>query len=365
MIWKLIRILGRVAVIPLYFILKITGILKKDYSFPSQSLKTSKNSTMEEKQEKRLIIIDDDVGLFRDGVWKEGHYWLPWLKITDPDGGVELIYALKDSNVKILGITIMMGVAPRDVCVKAAKNVLKILGMENIPIYPGARTPDDLGKVTEAVRFIINSVMNNPGKVEIIATGPLTNIATALMLEPRLPKFWKTLHFATGEFRGKLGEISDLYIPSLLGIPDLNINVDVRATQYVLKHGGSFPIYPNEIMDDIILTKKDMSIIKSSKSELAKFIDYELKIVDFLFNYFTPFSKGIIPHGVVPVGIALERNCDCKIIESAVELKYFKMQGYAFVLSNDPSLPKHKIYVKLSENCKRKIHNKLLKRLIK
>lgn len=44
--------------------------------------------------EDRLFIIDDDIGMDRVGVGKTGSYWMPWLKITDPDGGLELIYAL-------------------------------------------------------------------------------------------------------------------------------------------------------------------------------------------------------------------------------------------------------------------------------
>lgn len=64
--------------------------------------------------------------------------------------------------------------------------------------------------------------------VEIIATGPLTNIATAMMMEPRLPQFWKELHFGTGEFLGALGNLSDLFWLTLIGIGDLNIHVDVE-----------------------------------------------------------------------------------------------------------------------------------------
>ncbi len=312
----------------------------------------------------RLIIIDDDVGFNKDGVWKQGHYFSRWIKLTDPDGGLELIYALREPNVRILGLTIMMGVANTDTCVQAAKNILKVIGKTDIPVLKGARYPSDLGKETKAARFIIDQVKKNPGKVEIIATGPLTNIATAMMLEPELPKLWRCLHFATGEFRKKLGETSDLYYMLLLGIPDLNINVDVKATNYVLKHGGEFPIYCNEIMDDITFNRSDYCQVLNSNTSIGKYIAYELKVLNFVYNHMIPFAKGLIPHGVVPIALALDPIYKCEVIESAVVMKSYGYQGFAFELFNDSNLPKHRVYFKLSENTKKKMHRELIRRLI-
>ncbi|MHA1301404.1 MAG: nucleoside hydrolase, partial [Candidatus Helarchaeota archaeon] len=312
----------------------------------------------------RLVIIDDDVGMFRDAVWKYGHYLIPWLRITDPDGGLELIYALRDPSIQVVGITVMMGVAPTVTCFHSAKNILKLLEIQDIPILMGAKTPKDLGVETEAARFIIDTIMENPGKVEILATGPLTNIATALMMEPKLPEYWHTLHFATGEFRGALGLVSDLYMPSLIGIPDLNTNVDVKATQYVLEHGGSFPIYPNEVMDDLILTRSDYNNLKNAGTKISNFITYELRINDFLFNNFNSFGTGIIPHGVVPAALMCDPTYQSVTTESAVILKNFGHQGYAFEISKDPNLPKHKIHIKVKSHDRKRMHRTLMSRLI-
>ncbi|MFX0135879.1 MAG: nucleoside hydrolase [Candidatus Hodarchaeota archaeon] len=376
------NLLARIILHIFYLILIITGIYKKrpisDFIESKkkekgiQKIVVKDNKTVKsvdisvprykriKKSPEHIIIIDDDVGMFKDAIWKYGHYAIPWLKITDPDGGLELIYGLRDPNTQVLGVTIIMGVASTDVCVQAAKNILNILNIKDVPVLRGARTPKDLGVETEAARFIVNTVMDNPGQVEIIATGPLTNIATAIMIEPELPKYWHTLHFATGEFRSALGEISDLYYPSLLGIPDLNINVDINATRYVLEHGEAFPIYPNEIMDDIILTRKDYNRIKNAGTKIGNYIAYELKIHDFIFGIF----GGMIPHGVVPIALALDPSYKCKTIESAIVMKNYGSQGYAFVLSNNPKLNKHKIYLRINEADKGRIHQKLIERLI-
>ncbi|MBD3228372.1 MAG: hypothetical protein GF329_09305 [Candidatus Lokiarchaeota archaeon] len=366
MIPKFHRILGRVLLHILYLILRIFGTIKREQfsRFISRDIDKEKNSRGSVDESKRLIIIDDDVGMFWEGVWDRGHFWVNWLRITDPDGGLELIYALRDPNVKVLGITVMMGVAPMNTCLQAAKRILKVLDMEEIPVIPGAKTADDLGKETDAARFIVDMVKKYPNRVELIATGPLTNIATALMIEPELPKYWKTLHFATGEFRGALGKISDLFLPSLIGIPDLNTNVDVEATKYVVENAGEFPIYPNEIMDEISLDKDDYYQIRDMKTRIAEYIIYELRIHNFLFNELTPLAGGMIPHGVVPAGIILEEGYDeCEFVKFAIEVRDYGHQGHAFVLSNDPSLPKHKIYYKMNKNFKEKLYNTLIDRL--
>jgi inosine-uridine nucleoside N-ribohydrolase len=343
-----------------YLFLKLLRFTKRE------DLEIPKDFKLEEKKvgDERLFIIDDDIGMNRDGVWNDGHYWLKFVKITDPDGGLELIYALREPKVRILGVTIMMGVANTDVCVQAAKNIVNVLGIKHVPILKGAESHRDLGKETEASRFIVEMCKKYPGRVEIIATGPLTNIATALMMEPKLPEYWHTLHFATGEFRGKLGVMSDLYLPILFGVQELNTNVDYKATEYVLKHGGSFPIYPNEVMDDVIVSGTDYKLIKSSKSNLAKFLAYEMKITNLVFSHFIPFRRGLVTHGTIPTAMALDPSYKSETIESAVEMRGYGYQGYTFVLSDNPNLSKHKIHIRLDKASKERMHQTLINRLL-
>ena len=316
-----------------------------------------------ENKPDRMFIIDDDIGMNRAGCEEAGCYIAPKFKICDPDGGLELIYALREPGVEIMGVTIMMGCSTTPVCTVAAKNILKVMGREDIPVLEGAHHPSDLGKETPAARFIIDTVMNNPGKIEIIATGPLTNIATAMMIEPRLPQNWRELHFATGEFNRALGQTTDLYLISLAGIPDMNVNTDAVATRYVLENGGPFPIYPNEIMDDVSLNKKDWKKIKNSGTPLGDFVAEEIRPVIRLGSGIGRLvgMNGMFVHGVIPTAIALDPACETESMESAVIMKKFGRKGYAFVLSDDPKLPKHKIHVRLKNP--EKLHDTLIERL--
>jgi len=149
-----------------------------------------------------------------------------------------IIALLKAPHVQVLGITIVTGDSWRDEEVKHTLRTLELIGRTEVPVAPGAvfplvRTLDEtrsgralygqplwLGvwgrrEATEpahgpyeipqlpegipgkqpldedAAHFIIRNVRAHPGQVTIYCGGPLTNIALALSIEPRLAELTK------------------------------------------------------------------------------------------------------------------------------------------------------------------------------
>jgi len=293
----------------------------------------------------RLFIIDDDVGMLKREVLKDGIYQTPWFKYTDPDGGLELIYALREPSIKVLGISCAMGCSSTRVCMASVRKILELTGRTDVPLFKGAESPSDLGKPTPAARFIIDTVMQNPGEVEIMATAPLTNIATALMLEPRLAQNWKMLHMATGEFWGALGEMSDgAKFARVTGYQDMNINVDVKAVQYVLEHAGSnMVVYNNEIMDDAFLTMHHRRKLQKAKTPLAKWVADETFPI-------TPVEKlfgglpGMPLHGVVALAVAVDPSLAAPPQHIRIKLAQRKRGGYYFVSSDDLQVSSYPVF---------------------
>ncbi|MEW6226560.1 MAG: nucleoside hydrolase [Bacillota bacterium] len=134
--------------------------------------------------------------------------------IIDTDPGVDdthaLAYALLNPAFIVEGITTVFGNVPVETATRNAAWILKLFGRETIPLFQGAAKPllgvpryaprvhgpEGLGDFTpppivpnvsgRAVDFIIDTVMANPGEITLVALGPLTNIALAVSVEPRV-----------------------------------------------------------------------------------------------------------------------------------------------------------------------------------
>lgn len=152
--------------------------------------------------EKRKVIIDTDPGI---------------------DDTYAIIAALTYEGFDVLGITVVAGNVGLDNCVNNALGIVKLMDADCL-VYPGAPTSlkeldtfktydlktsvhgeSGLGTVTltpdpskrsdiHAVDYILETVKANPGEVELITLGPLTNIALAIRKDPetmkKVKKIW-------------------------------------------------------------------------------------------------------------------------------------------------------------------------------
>jgi uridine nucleosidase len=133
---------------------------------------------------------------------------------TDPgvDDAMAIFYALGSPEVEVIGLTTIFGNAMTDTTTYNALALLELAGRSDIPVARGADAPlvapfagpadfvhgtDGQGNAgiaapssraidREAARFIVDTVMASPGEVTLVPIGPLTNIARAMQLEPRL-----------------------------------------------------------------------------------------------------------------------------------------------------------------------------------
>jgi inosine-uridine nucleoside N-ribohydrolase len=291
----------------------------------------------------RLLIIDDDNGMAFDRVSREGCYDVPWSPITDPDGGLELVYALRDPEVRVIGLTCMMGTVSADICLEADRRILTLAGRTDVPIYRGASSAKDLGMPTPASKFLIEAVRAHPGRVEIAASGPLTTIATALMLDPELPRLWKALYVMSGEF----GLGSNIKKASFLTNGDLNLSEDADAAAYVFAHAGPCLVIPNELMDDVLVTRADLRAMRDSGTPLGRFLHRETRL--WLNLTSVAFGQdGFWPHGMTGIAAALHPRHRGRTVESAVRVRFdgkptsrHPRGATTTEWTDDPSLPRH------------------------
>lgn len=220
-------------------------------------------------KELRRFLIDTDTG--SDDVWA-------------------VIEALRATDiVRVEAITVVCGNLPLDLCVKNAMLAVDAAGTYAPPVYRGMEHPlfnpeafyapdvhgaDGLGGMDlppsprpverkHAVDAIIDLVMANPGQIEIVTCGPLTNLAAALEKEPQLAKSIQKV-WVLGGSAGGAGNMT----PNA----EFNIYADPEAADIVLRAGmETLWVTWDSAVGDAEITPDEVAALYSSGDGAAVF----------------------------------------------------------------------------------------------
>ncbi|XP_078592740.1 uncharacterized protein LOC144871300 [Branchiostoma floridae x Branchiostoma japonicum] len=187
------------------------------------------------------------------------------LVVLDVDGGVDdaqaMMLALTQPHVQVLAITCVAGNVHLDQVCQNVLRVLKVFSRLEVPVFAGASLsllgthvdaghylgqdgmgdvpdpdppPADLVQSEHAVSALLRLSGEYPGEINLIATGPLTNLALALRMDPDFPARLRKVTLMGGNIHG-LGNVT----PSA----EYNFWCDPEAAHVVLEGFGSlFPI---------------------------------------------------------------------------------------------------------------------------
>lgn len=133
---------------------------------------------------------------------------------TDPgvDDAMAILFALRSPELEVLGLTAVFGNTHVETAALNALRLVELEGLGNIPVAKGAGRPllirprgvgdfvhgadgfgglnplPPAGQVLDlpAAQFIVETITQHPHEVTLVPIGPLTNIALALRLEPKI-----------------------------------------------------------------------------------------------------------------------------------------------------------------------------------
>lgn len=223
---------------------------------------------------------------------------------------------LNAPDVEALGICVPTGDHWRDLQVRHALRLLEIMGRTEIPVLPGALSPlvhtprdhalwekqhgrliyngawdltrpgrtidphaaPDLpeGNPTtapadeHAANFIIRQARAHPGEISLWCAGPLTNIALAVRLEPRLPELIRELHFMGGSFHPKTDSAEFKHTPRR----EFNLRFDPEASRIVLRSTWKkITCSPIDISQHVRSTPEQFATIARAGTPLASYLD--------------------------------------------------------------------------------------------
>ncbi|KAK2399972.1 putative uridine nucleosidase [Trifolium repens] len=135
--------------------------------------------------------------------------------------------------------------------------------------------PPPNGKVIEesAADFMVNQAKANPGKVTVVALGPLTNIALAIQMDPEFAKNIGHIVLLGGSFA-----VNGNANPAA----EANIYGDPEAADAVFTSGANVLAVGINITHQVILSGYDREKLASSK---GKFAQYLTGILEVYFSY--------------------------------------------------------------------------------
>ncbi len=220
--------------------------------------------------------------------------------IIDTDPGADDIFALlwllslhKQGITEILAINTVAGNVPAPLTFEAAHKLLQLLGMPTIPVSRSVdHTPDsirdaapihgndgmgnlshtlpavtaDFQQAAYADDLLIDNLKKYPYEIDVVAIGPLTNLAAAHTKNPGILKLAKSITIMGGSFT--LGG-------NVTPAAEFNIAFDPEAAAMVLAHSTNLSIMPLDITTRLIFTRSMLQqVVAVLPEKLAQFLNH-------------------------------------------------------------------------------------------
>jgi purine nucleosidase len=215
------------------------------------------------------ILLDTDLSMGQPG--------------SEIDDGFALALAVADPELSLELVTTVNGNTDVDTATRLTLDLLHRLG-HHAPVARGASAPllrdtprspadakvvrppgSDPGRreLSHAARHLVEHVLAAPGELTVVAIGPLTNIALALALEPRMAAAVREVVVMGGVYLGQTN------LASMPG--EFNFWVDPEAAAMVLASGAPLRLVGLDVTRLVRLSIEDASRMRASGGGFASF----------------------------------------------------------------------------------------------
>jgi inosine-uridine nucleoside N-ribohydrolase len=212
--------------------------------------------------------------------------------LIDADTGIDdamaILFALRSPTLEVVGITSVFGNTTLENATSNALRLVELAGA-SVPVARGAAAPlvkeprppaafvhgaDGLGEMAgptpsgspiegSAAEFIVATARRHPGEITLVPVGPLTNIALALALEPRLPQLIKQVVLMGGAAR-VAGNVSP--------VAEANISSDPHAADIVFRTPWPVVMVGLDVTTAVRMPDEVLRRIADAQPKVGKFI---------------------------------------------------------------------------------------------
>lgn len=254
--------------------------------------------------------------------------------IIDSDPGIDdalaILYVLSNKKIETLGISTVMGNADIESVTKNANFIANWI--RDVPIWKGSQKPltrdfkkgnvmgsTGLGKIRppklkyvpkNAINEIVNILEKNKKQIDILAIGPLTNLAKIFKQNPSLTKKVRQLTILGGSATG---------IGNMNRVSEFNFFIDPEAASIILQLPIQKVLIPLELCYQTTLELNDFKILSKKP--------YYFKLMDILNKYKKNLSiyegqNSIVVYDALAAFVMLNpKDCKTELIDAVIETK--------------------------------------------
>ncbi len=199
-----------------------------------------------------------------------------------PDGTVALMYLLSDPRVSLKAVSISYGEAYPDTYIQLIGGLLDSFGITDIPLGAGRSMPlggnntfpewmrelannfwnrpkPNSGKeypVEDAAQLMVDTLINSPEPVTIFISGPCTNLAEALRIDPGIKEHIRAVYIMGGALYVE-GNLDDLVSDPENNVAEWNIYGDPLAASEVFQSGLDIYLVPLDATNQATVSHSD------------------------------------------------------------------------------------------------------------
>lgn len=218
----------------------------------------------EQPQQKYNVLIDTDIG-------------------DDIDDALALALALQSPEIELRAVTTVFGDTLRRA--QLASHLLRVYGRNDIPVAAGRQEPlqprhrpsgvpqaailnrnEEYAAISNCCgpELIVQTVLSYPGQLTLLCLGPLTNVALALSIEPRLFMAIRSIIMMGGS--------------SGTPLPEWNVRSDAKAAQTVLAAGVPVTMLGMNVTMHCQLREQDIEALRNAHSPQTDLLSQLLAI---------------------------------------------------------------------------------------
>jgi purine nucleosidase len=214
--------------------------------------------------------------------------------IIDTDTGIDdamaVVYALLEPEIEVLALTSVFGNVSVDLTTRNTLVILDVLGRTDIPVAQGAAKgligepsfapyvhgddgvgnaastfgePSSAPLAENAASLIVRMAREQPGEIVLVPIGPLTNIALALQLEPRLPELVRGLVWMGGVINGP-GNVT--------AVAEADAAHDPEAAQMVFEADWPLTMVGLDVTDVTLMREEHFERLAMSDTVAASYL---------------------------------------------------------------------------------------------